>query len=163
MTRKSTSKKSRIAPPDGLTTVIRQKSGNRREMQRTLTTLQHGHTVRNDLLPTLTVKYISPSSLQSAKRRVRKSDPAQSARLDRSIGQFGICVPILIDEENHVVQGHEVWQAACRAGLETVPVIEISHLDEAGRRSLSIALNRLAETGMELWSELGDGTDQAAC
>ncbi len=64
-----------------------------------------------------------------------------------SLKRFGICVPILIDSEGRIVHGHVVWEAARRLGLETIPVIQIDHLNESERRALSIALNRLAETG----------------
>jgi DNA modification methylase len=82
---------------------------------------------------------------------VRKLDAIQSARLDRSIAQFGICLPILIDNRRHIVHGHGIWEAARRAGLDQVPVIEVGHLPPEKLRLLAIALNRLGETGR--WDE----------
>ena len=71
--------------------------------------------------------------------------------MNRSIAAFGICVPILIDADGSIVHGHGVWEAARRAGLEMVPVIEISHLPPEKLRLLAVTLNRIAETGK--WDE----------
>ncbi len=102
---------------------------------------------RNDLVPNLRVEYLPIDALRSADRRVRRAMASQSARVELSLKRFGICVPILIDSEGRIVHGHVVWEAARRLGIETIPVIRMDHLNESERRALSIALNRLAETG----------------
>jgi hypothetical protein len=86
-------------------------------------------------------------SLWPASRTVRRRDAKQSAKLQASVGRFGLCRPILIDAEGAIVEGHGLWEAARAQGVSEVSCIVIDHLDRAELRSLRIALNRLGETG----------------
>lgn len=136
----------------GLTPHLKTKSRQRRERQRQLTDVgRHMAPPRNDLLPKLVVSYVPIDQIQPAARRVRKQDATQTARVLSSISKFGICAPILVDEAHRIVDGHVVYDAARAAGLQQAPVIVISHLTPSELRLLSIALNRLAETGR--WDE----------
>jgi ParB-like chromosome segregation protein Spo0J len=78
---------------------------------------------------------------------VRRRDAKQSAKLAASIGRFGLCRPILIDADATIVEGHGLWEVAKAQGVSEVSCIVIDHLDRAELRALSIALNRLGETG----------------
>jgi DNA modification methylase len=143
----------RSTPPQvhsaaGLKSALQEKSRKRRQTQKTLATCeQHASPRRNDLLPTLRVDYLPVDALRPADRRVRKSTASQIARVELSLRQYGVCAPILVDGDGRIVHGHVVWEAARRLGLETIPVVRIGHLNHAERRALSIALNRLGETG----------------
>jgi ParB-like chromosome segregation protein Spo0J len=137
-----------VEPAAGLKPVLQEKSRKRREAQKSLTSCeQHGSGQRNDLLPTLRVEYLPIDALRPANRRVRKSTVSQNAKVELSLRQFGVCSPILIDGDGRIVHGHIVWEAARRLGLETIPSVRIDHLNETERRALSIALNRIGETG----------------
>jgi hypothetical protein len=78
---------------------------------------------------------------------VRWRDAKQSAKLEVSIGRFGLCRPILIDRDGTIVEGHGLWEVARKQGVSRVPCIVIDHLDKTELRALRIALNRLGETG----------------
>lgn len=150
----TSSSSSHFARAAGVFSTIQERSKARREDQKRLTLLREplaSGPQRNDLLPDLHIEHVPIEQLKPATRRVRKIDAVQAARLDRSIAQFGICTPILIGGAGHIVHGHGVWEAAKRAGLETVPTIEVRHLSPEQQRALSIALNRLSETGR--WDE----------
>ena len=140
--------KTPIEPAAGLKPALQERSRKRREAQKTLTSCQqHASSQRNDLLPTLRVEYLPIDALRPADRRVRKSTASQNAKIELSLRQFGVCAPILIDNDNRVLHGHVVWEAARRLGLEKMPIVRIDHLNHAERRALAIALNRLGETG----------------
>src|SRR5262249_10915968 len=62
-----------------------------------------------------------------------------------SIRTFGFLIPVLIDEADMVLAGHGRIAAARLVGLETVPVIRVTHLTSAHKRALVIVDNRLAE------------------
>lgn len=137
-----------VEPATGLKPALQEKSRGRRETQKTLTSCQQQMSgQRNDLLPTLRVEYLPIDALQPADRRVRKSTASQNAKVELSLRQFGVCSPILIDGDRRIVHGHVVWETARRLGLETIPAVRIGHLNQAERRALAIALNRLGETG----------------
>jgi DNA modification methylase len=121
----------------------------RRETQRSLSEMgSHAPRLRrNDLVPELRFETRDLESLRPAARRVRRRDAKQSAKLAASIGSFGLCRPILIDSDGTIVEGHGLWEVARKQGVSRVPCIVIDHLDETEKRALSIALNRIGETG----------------
>lgn len=142
----------KVAPPEGVTPQLKTKSRQRRERQRRLSTAElHAPVARNDLLPKLEIIHAPIEKVRPATRRVRKKDAAQTARVLSSIRKFGVVAPILVDESFHIVHGHAVYDAVREAGLSEIPVVCITHLSRAETRLLSIALNRLAETGR--WDE----------
>lgn len=102
---------------------------------------------RNDLRPDLQVRDLPVKELRAAPDRARQTTPEQLERVIRSIRQFGLVVPVLVDGSGIIVSGHVIWEAARELGLETIGCIAIDHLDEAEMKALSIALNRMAETG----------------
>lgn len=148
----------RARPPLGLsrsaaalTESLKRKSGRRRKQQTSLSAIErHAPQRRNDLLPKLDISYVPLSDLQQG-RRLRRRDAAQVERISSSIAKFGVCQPVLVDAENRIVHGHSIREAAGRLGLTKIPVIAIDHLTRDEQRLLSIALNRLAETGS--WDE----------
>jgi len=101
---------------------------------------------RNDLLPDLKLATYRISELRPPKRRTRKDDPEQIARVARSISEYGFVQPILV-REGQVLDGWIRLQAGRKLGFEQVPVIDCSHLSEAEARALSLAINRIGERG----------------
>lgn len=77
-------------------------------------------------------------------RNSRTHSDAQVGKIASSIREFGFLNPVIIDGQNGIIAGHGRVMAAQKLGLETVPVIEASHLTEAQRRAYVIADNRLA-------------------
>ena len=102
---------------------------------------------RNNLLPALNVEEVPVEEIRPARRRSRKTSPEQKKRVMRSVQEFGICVPLLIDENARVVDGHILLEAAKELGLDHVPCIRVTHLSPGQLRLLRISLNRTSETG----------------
>lgn len=101
---------------------------------------------------TLTVTYLDPQSLTPPSRQVRRRTKAHVGEIARSIDDFGMLNPILVDAQLNIFAGVSRWEAAKLLGLTSVPVIRVEHLTEAQRRLFSLADNKLPE-GVE-W--LGD-------
>jgi DNA modification methylase len=93
----------------------------------------------------LAVEYVPIESLKAYKRALRTHTPAHIEQLEASIRVFGLVQPILIDADGEIIGGHGIFEAAQKAGYRSVPVLRLSHLDEAQKRTLRITLNRLAE------------------
>ena len=74
----------------------------------------------------------------------RLHSDAQVAQLAASIREFGFTNPVLIDEDKNLIAGHGRVMAARKLGLESVPAIVVTGLDERKRRALVIADNKLA-------------------
>lgn len=93
----------------------------------------------------LAVEYVPSDSLRAYKRTLRTHSPAHIEQLEASLQAFGFIQPILVDAHGEIVGGHGIFEAARKAGYTTVPVVRLIHLDDAEKRTLRIALNRLAE------------------
>jgi DNA modification methylase len=113
--------------------------------ERRLAEAQNG-TRRNDLLPELELRKYRIAELRAPKHRTRKADPEQIARHVRVIGEFGFSEPILV-RDGQVYDGWNRVLAARELGLEEVPAIECSHLNEGEARALAVASKRIGELG----------------
>lgn len=89
-------------------------------------------------------KTASVSSLIPYARNSRTHSPEQVGKIAASIKEFGFLNPVIVDGESGIIAGHGRVMAAQKLGLESLPVIEASHLSEAQRRAYVIADNRLA-------------------
>jgi len=112
-------------------------------------------------------KKISTADLIPYARNSRTHSDAQVAQIAASIKEFGFLNPVLADGENGIIAGHGRILAAQKLGLDTVPVIEVSHLTDAQRKAYIIADNKLALNAgwdndllrIELQELEGDGFD----
>jgi hypothetical protein len=85
--------------------------------------------------------------LKSHVRKLRKSDPAHVREIANSVSKLGFNVPLLIGNDNVVVDWDSRLEAAKLLGLSSVPCIRVDHLDETEQRLLRLAVNRLGEKG----------------
>ena len=99
--------------------------------------------IRNDLLPALKIESYLIGALGSHSRRLRKSDAAHIREIANSIGALGFNVPLLIGQDNMVIDGELRLAAARQLGLASVPCIRVDHLNESEQRLLRLAVNRL--------------------
>lgn len=74
----------------------------------------------------------------------RKNDKAVLA-VAKSIQEFGFKVPIVIDKNNIIVNGHTRLKAAKKLGLETVPCIVADDLTPDQIRAFRLADNKVGE------------------
>ncbi|HZH11927.1 MAG TPA: ParB/Srx family N-terminal domain-containing protein, partial [Microvirga sp.] len=93
----------------------------------------------------LAVEYVPIESLKTYKRAPRTHSPAHIEQLEDSIRAFGFVQPIMVDADGEIVGGHGMFEATHKAGYRSVPVVRLTHLDEAQKHTLRIALNPLAE------------------
>jgi DNA modification methylase len=103
---------------------------------------------RNDILPSLQIEAFPVDALKSHVRKLRKSDPAHIREIANSINTLGFNVPLLIGNDNIVVDGDSRLEAAKLLGLSSVPCIRVDHLNETEQRLLRLAVNRLGEKGV---------------
>ncbi len=57
------------------------------------------------------------------------------AKIAASMAKFGWTVPCMVADDGELIAGHGRVLAATMLGLTEVPVIRLSHLDEAERRA----------------------------
>lgn len=89
----------------------------------------------------------SLDELTPYERNPKKHSDAQIAAIVNSIREFGFTAPVLVDADNRIIAGEARWKAARVAGMSTVPVIALGHLNPDQVRAYRIADNKLAEKG----------------
>lgn len=92
----------------------------------------------------LQIVYHSLLELKPYEQNARKNDAAVP-KLVESISQFGFNVPVLIDEDLNIIAGHTRYKAAMQMGLDEIPCIILTDLDEKKIAQYRIVDNKTAE------------------
>jgi len=92
----------------------------------------------------LSVVYTATGTLTPDLRNARTHPKRQIEQIVASIRAFGFTNPILADAQGKLIAGHGRLRAAKEMGLEEVPVITLAGLDEAQKKALRLADNKIA-------------------
>jgi DNA modification methylase len=92
----------------------------------------------------LSIVYRPTDSIKPDPRNARTHSKKQVAEIAASIRQFGFANPLLIDVDGVLIAGHGRLLAAKSIGLHSAPTIMLPHLNEAQRRALRLADNKIA-------------------
>jgi DNA modification methylase len=92
----------------------------------------------------LTISYRPVSEVVVNPRNARTHDKRQLKQIKDSIGAFGFTNPLLVDEADVLIAGHGRLSAAKGLGFDTVPIIVLEHLNDAEKRALMLADNKIA-------------------
>lgn len=92
----------------------------------------------------LEVEHRAPSTLKPYARNARRHSKKQIKQIADSIQRFGFTNPVLVSDEGQIIAGHGRVEAAKLLGLESVPILRLSHLSETERRAYVLADNKLA-------------------
>lgn len=90
------------------------------------------------------VTYMDADSLIPYANNPRSNDNAVDA-VAASIKEFGFKVPIVVDGENVIINGHTRLKAAHKLGLEQVPVIVADDLTPEQVKAFRLADNKTSE------------------
>ncbi len=90
------------------------------------------------------------ADLKPAERNARKHSKSQVAALARSLSEFGMVSPVIIDAHNRILAGHGRVEAAKKLGETTVPTLRVD-LTDGKARLYALADNRIAE--QSAWDE----------
>jgi len=98
------------------------------------------------------IENIRVSSLKPHDSNPRKHSKKQIKQIGESIKTFGFRVPVLVDDDNRLICGHGRVKACQLLGIENVPAIRATGMNESEIRAFMIADNRLAENAQ--WDDL---------
>lgn len=93
----------------------------------------------------LAIEYVPVGELRAYPRNARTHSKRQIEQMAESMRAFGFLSPVVADAAGELIAGHGRVAAAKLLKLTAVPVVRIEHLDDAQKRALRIADNRLAE------------------
>ena len=106
------------------------------------------------------IEHRSPEELKPNPRNARTHSGKQVQLLAAAIKEFGVFVPIVVDENDVILAGHARVEAAKLLGMTKVPTIRVKHLTPERKRAFVLTDNRLAElAGWDdelLGAELGE-------
>ena len=91
------------------------------------------------------IEHLSVAVLKPFNRRTRTHSDDQISLIMGSFAAFGVINPLIIDEGGVVLAGSARLEAAKRKGINTLPVVRVSHLTDDEKRAYVIADNRIAE------------------
>lgn len=94
-------------------------------------------------VPHSEIQQLDISTLRPYWRNPRKIDDAVQF-VTKAIERYGFQVPIVVDEEHVIINGHTRYMAALQLGLKTVPVI-VAKLTPEQAREFRIADNKIPE------------------
>lgn len=97
--------------------------------------------------PKLTVIHIAIAVLNIYPSHARRHDNRKLNFLIKSIREFGLMNPIIIDELDTILSGHLRARAYEELGLKTIPAIRVTHLSPDQKSAFVIAANRITELG----------------
>lgn len=107
------------------------------------------------------IGHLPIAALKPNPRNARRHSQKQLSQIAASIREFGFNSLVVVDEDGVILVGHGRCQAARIAGLETVPVLRLSHLTAEQKIAFSLADNKIALNAdwemdqlKELWREL---------
>lgn len=103
-----------------------------------------------DEMKDISVEYISIDNIKPYENNPRNNDNAVEA-VARSIKEFGFKVPIVIDENNTIINGHTRYKASKKLGLKKVPCIRADDLTEDQVKAFRLADNKVGE--LATWDE----------
>jgi len=83
-------------------------------------------------------------TLNVYKNNPRKNDHAVD-RIATAIREFGFNVPILIESNGKIIDGHLRYKAAKQLDLENVPCVVIDDLTPAQIKAFRLSINKMAE------------------
>ena len=93
---------------------------------------------------------MSLDSLIPYERNAKVHDETQVANVAKSIEEFGMVQPIVIDGDNNIIIGHCRALACKRLGLEKVPVVKMDDITPEEANRLRFLDNKLNESAWDM-------------
>ena len=92
----------------------------------------------------LQIQYLNPHELNDYHRQLHTPNK-QIEKTKELINYAGLVTPVIIDNDDIVIIGWHLVEAARQLNIDEIPVIRITHLDETQLRVLRVAYERIAE------------------
>ncbi len=90
------------------------------------------------------IELIDISLLKPYGRNARVHSQKQVEQIAKSIKEFGFTNPILVSDDLEIIGGHGRFEAAKLLGLQEVPHVKLSHLNDKQIKAYRIADNSIA-------------------
>jgi DNA modification methylase len=98
-----------------------------------------------DMQNSMQIQYLPIAAIKPSPHAARQHSSAQRRKLKSLLQKFGQVVPIIIDANSEIVDGHAVHGALRELGHDEIAVVVVENRSEAEIRALRLALNRVAQ------------------
>ena len=95
----------------------------------------------------LSIRYVPVDSLKPLDGNPRTYSRSDRRRAKRILKRFRLSLPLVIDLDHHVIVGELLLLVATELGLTEVPTVYATGLSALDLQAMSVAYNRLGETG----------------
>jgi len=93
----------------------------------------------------LQIQYLSIGAVMPSPHAAREHSASQRRKLKNLLQKFGQVVPIIIDVNNEIVDGHAVHETLRDLGHDEIAVVIVENRTDAEIRALRLALNRVTQ------------------
>jgi DNA modification methylase len=93
----------------------------------------------------LEIIHLPIQAVKPSPHRVRVHNRKQRRKLEALLRRFGQAVPILVDPDHVIIDGHAVHAGLIDLGYDEIAVVVVHNRDPLEIRALRLALNRLPE------------------
>ena len=93
----------------------------------------------------LEILYPSIKTLKPSPHTARQHNRHQRRKLTGLLKRFGQVMPIIVDENYAIVDGHAVYETMVELGYDEIAVVVVANRTEAEIRALRLALNRICQ------------------
>ena len=76
----------------------------------------------------------------------RNHNKRQIEKLKKLIRHFGQVVPIVVDRDGVIINGHAIWTAMCELGSGEITAVVVANRTDPEIKALRLALNRIPRT-----------------
>lgn len=87
------------------------------------------------------IKQVDIKSIKPYGKNAKKHDKKQIEQVAKSIKDFGMVQPIVVDADNNIVIGHCRWQSCKKLKMQEVPVLLVDDLTPEQVNALRLADN----------------------
>ncbi len=88
-------------------------------------------------------QWIPIKSVKPYARHARNHNKRTIEKIKRLIGHSGQLVPIIVDPNNVIIDGHAVWQSMTELGSGDIAVVVVAGRSDPETKALRLALNRI--------------------
>lgn len=92
----------------------------------------------------LQIEHVAIQDLRLPERNAREHPKKQVHQVAAAIKEFGIIIPIVVDQNGVIYAGVARYLASLQLNLPTVPVIRVEHLSQEQKRAFALADNKIA-------------------
>lgn len=93
------------------------------------------------------IRYITPAALKCKARTFKKHSERDITITCKVVSTYGFIMPVVIDTCQNIVFGQEFVVAALKLGIDKIPTIEVSHLNEQELPKFSLAMTKILQMG----------------